>query len=172
MRQCSGMSPERPSCHGSRVQLTKAFRAAQYEEALESWSSLDFTGKKPLFASLFGDVFFQSTSGVWQLDILDGVLVQRYADEEAMSSALASNAGQDEVLIAWLAREAQAQDLVLGPDEVYDLIQPPVLGGSLEVGNLKPMDFVVAVNIAGQLHEQVRGLPPGIAIGKIHITEP
>jgi hypothetical protein len=34
------------------------------------------------------------------------------------------------------------------------------LGGPLEVENITTMDFVVALNIAGQVHDQVRGLPP------------
>jgi hypothetical protein len=38
----------------------------------------------------------------------------------------------------------------LGPAEVYDFVQPPILGGSVAPDNLRPNDFVVAINIAGQ----------------------
>lgn len=33
------------------------------------------------------------------------------------------------------------------------------------------IDFVVGVNIAGQLHDQVRGLPPGTAISGVTIDD-
>jgi len=39
-----------------------------------------------------------------------------------------------------------------------------VLGGPIEVGNIGIIDFVVGVNIAGQLHDQVRALLPGTVI--------
>jgi hypothetical protein len=34
-----------------------------YADALESWTFLDLAGKRPLFMSPFGDVFFQTDSG-------------------------------------------------------------------------------------------------------------
>jgi hypothetical protein len=43
------------------------------------------------------------------------------------------------------------------------------LGGMMEPANIGIIDFVVGVNIAGQLHEQVRGLPPGTAIEAVTI---
>jgi hypothetical protein len=46
------------------VILTKTLAADQYAQGLESWRWLDLTGKTPLFASLFGDVFFESDEGV------------------------------------------------------------------------------------------------------------
>ena len=38
------------------------------------------------------------------------------------------------------------------------------LGGKMEKANLKKMDFIVAVDLAGQLHEQICNLPPGTKI--------
>jgi hypothetical protein len=45
------------------VQLTKTFSADEYARGLESWAWLELAGKTPLFASLFGDVFFDSEDG-------------------------------------------------------------------------------------------------------------
>ena len=69
----------------------------------------------------------------------------------------------------------------LGPDtiafvqtcthkRVYDLVPPPVLGGRFDVDNIKVYDFVVAVNLSDQLHDQVRNLQPGTTIGEIKIS--
>lgn len=46
---------------------------------------------------------------------------------------------------------------------------PPVLGGPVEVDNIGVLDFVVCVNIAGQIHDQIRGLPPGATVSGITI---
>jgi hypothetical protein len=46
-----------------------------------------------------------------------------------------------------------------------------VLGGPIDVGNVGIIDFVVGVNIAGQLHDQLRGLAPGIAISGVTIGD-
>lgn len=54
-------------------------------------------------------------------------------------------------LLGGLAMGADRAGLVLGDAQVYDFTPPPALGGSYEVANLSIMDFVVAVNIAGQL---------------------
>jgi hypothetical protein len=153
------------------VELTKAFGDAQYTDALESWTWLDFGGKRPVCSSLFGDVFFDSSDGIWQLDIIDGSLVRRFSDRGELSSAIEGE-GQNEILLRWLVDDAEAHGVALAPDEVYDFTTPPVLGGALEVGNLSPMDFVVAVNIAGQIHRQVKDLPPGTPIGKVEINPP
>jgi len=41
----------------------------------------------------------------------------------------------------------------------------------VEPANIGVIDFVVGVNLAGQLHEQVRGLPPGTAIQGVTIDD-
>jgi hypothetical protein len=48
---------------------------------------------------------------------------------------------------------------------------PPVLGGALEVGNVGTIDFVVGRSIAGQLHDQIRGLPPGTRISGFTVSD-
>ena len=151
------------------VQLTKTFSADQYTRALESWTWLDFTGKTPLFASLFGDVFFEAGDGCWHLDTLDGEFARVWDSREAMEASLATPEGQDHYLLGGLAMSAERSGITLDLSEVYDLAPPPILGGPLKVENITKMDFVVALNIAGQIHDQVRGLPPGTKISGVTI---
>jgi hypothetical protein len=37
------------------------------------------------------------------------------------------------------------------------------------VDNLLPTDFVVSLNMSGQIHHQVRNLPPGTKISQVKI---
>jgi len=59
------------------------------------------------------------------------------------------------------AAEAERAGLAPGLNEVYDFKITPALGGRVDVSNIGVIDFVVGVNITGQLHDQIRGLPPG-----------
>jgi len=40
----------------------------------------------------------------------------------------------------------------------------------VDLDNVEVIDFVVSLNIAGQIHEQVRDLPPGTPISGITIS--
>ena len=68
-----------------------------------------------------------------------------------------------------LVKAASDTGLLPGADQVLSFKVPPVLGGELAPANLELADFVVAVNLAGQIHEQVRSLPPGTPITGITI---
>lgn len=45
----------------------------------------------------------------------------------------------------------------------------PVLGGDESVANLEPTDVSVHFGVLGQIHEQVKDLPPGTEIGEIRL---
>jgi Domain of unknown function (DUF1851) len=155
--------------HDGEVLFTKTFTAAQYAEELESWAWAGLSGKQPVLSSLFGDTFLHDGDGVWYLDIVGGTLQLRWPDTVALHADLETPHGQDEYLLSGLALAAVERGISLGPDQVYDFHPPPVLGGPIQVSNLSATDFVVAVNIAGQIHEQVRDLPPGTRVAGVTV---
>jgi hypothetical protein len=154
------------------MELIKTFSAGEYIEALDSWSWVDLAGKTPLFASLFGDVFFESADGCWLLDVVSGAFERTWPTVDELRAALGSEAGRDLYLLEPLAAAALESGIRLGRSHVFDFAVPPVLGGPQEVENLEAADFIVAVNIAGQIHGQVRDLPPGTPVGEIKIKQP
>ncbi|MDI1463842.1 DUF1851 domain-containing protein [Catellatospora sp. KI3] len=153
------------------MQLTKTFTEEQFARALESWAWLDLAGRKPVFTSLFGDVFLVGTDGVSYLDVIEGKLLAGiWPDGAALEAMLNTEAGEDRYLLGGLALGAQAKGLTLGPDQVFTFMPPPVLGGKVGLETVEVADFVVAVDIAGQIHDQIRALPPGTPIGSIKIA--
>lgn len=152
------------------VEPIRRFPIDVYAAALESWSFLDLAGKQPLFTSPFGDVFLQSADGFWFLDVVGGELNHRWATEQDFSECLNSRAGQDEYLMIGLATAAEEAGLKPSASEVYDFTIPPVLGGVTELSNVARSDFVVALNLTGQIHSQVRDLPPGTPISGVSLT--
>ena len=151
--------------------LTKTFPPGIYGEALESWAWLDVADKVPVLASLFGDVFLQDRDGYWFLDSLEGSLTKIARTRDELQAILDTERGQDQYLLGGLALAADRRGIHLQPNEVYDFAVAPVLGGKAEVENVVAMDFVVSLHIAGQLHHQVRDLPPGTRITGVKFNE-
>jgi hypothetical protein len=52
---------------------------------------------------------------------------------------------------------------------VFDFAVAPVLGGSFGTDNIVVLDFVVKLTLTGQLHDQIRRLPPGTKITGIEV---
>ena len=152
------------------MHLTKTFPVDAFREALESWSWLPLAGKVPVLATAFGDVILQDAEGYWFLDAAGGKLDKIASNRDELRAALSSPEGRDQYLLAGLAHEAETQGLMLAESEVFDFTQPPVLGGQFVVENLQIKDFVVSLNISGQIHNQVRNLPPGTKISNVKIS--
>jgi hypothetical protein len=146
------------------MELRKSFDAGAFGRALEAWAWIDLSAKRPLFTSLFGDVFFESDEGCWWLDVGRGQLTREWDDRAQMDTVLGTAAGEDEYLLAPLAERAAVAGLILTEDEIYDFATPPVLGGEYAIENLKPLPFEVALHLSGQIHEQIRDLPDGAQV--------
>jgi hypothetical protein len=147
------------------VLLTKSFSEESYRRALADWAWLPLDGKRPFMASLFGDVFLEDDAGIWVLDVLEGSLDRLFDDRGQLAAALGTEAGQDRYLLAGLAFGAERRlGLVPGPAQVLAWKLPPVLGAPVAVENLELMDFEVYLSLQGQLHRQVKDLPPGTKI--------
>lgn len=158
------LAPARHRGQSAAVLLTKTFRPDQYERALEAWDWLGLGRREPVLCSLFGDVFFAANDGYWFLDSTDSTFTNRWSDRAALQRDLNTEDGQDQYLLGGLAMAADRNGMALGVDEIYDFVTPPILGGQFAIENITKMDFVVSMHIAGQLHGQVRDLPPGTKI--------
>lgn len=137
-----------------------------YADALESWSWLDgLAGMSPALSNAFGDVFLQAPDGSFCfLSTLDGTLDRVWPDAAAFQAAINTPAAQDEFLLVGLVQDAFNAGLNPGPSQILAFTVLPALGGDVAVDNLTVTDFVVTVNIAGQIHEQIEDLPPGASI--------
>lgn len=145
------------------MDLIKAFSADTYASALEAWEWIDVSGRQPIFASLFGDLFLEDGDGVWFLDIIGGHLTMEWPDRATLEAELETPEGSERWLLVSLAHAA-SESLALAESQIYDFVQNPVLGGAIAVENLSATDFEVAVDMAGQIHRQVAPLASGTRI--------
>lgn len=151
------------------MELSKVCTQDQYARALESWAWLDLSNKTPLMSSLFGDVFLADDAGIWLLSRFDGTLELHRPNRDALLDDLATEDGMDTYLLGGLALAIEAAGTPLKPNEIYDFMPPPALGGSFEVSNAEAADMVVALTIAGQMAHQTKDLPEGTPVTRISI---
>jgi hypothetical protein len=151
------------------MEAIRRFSEKQYSDGLESWSFVKLKRKVPLFTSPFGDVFFKARDGIWFLDTVGGSLKLICKTEADLLSLLSTATGQGEYLMLELALAAEQAGVVVQSNEVFDFSVPPAVGAPLDVDNVSASDFVVKLNIAGQIHRQLRKLPPGTKIAGFSI---
>lgn len=149
----------------------RKFDAQSYSQALESWGWLErLAGMSPAFTNAFGDLFMEAEDGSYAfLSTLDGTLERQWPDAASLQAAINTRQAQDEFLIIGLVQDASRAGLDPSPHQVLSFEVPPALGGKVAVENLTVEDFVVTVNIAGQIHHQIKDLPPGARISGVTI---
>ncbi|NQU25363.1 MAG: hypothetical protein HQ567_29105 [Candidatus Nealsonbacteria bacterium] len=136
----------------------------EISRALEAWQWLPIGTKKPILVTAFGDMFLAGDQGVWFLDTIEGNLKRICETEDELRETLETEDGQNHYLLAGFVERAQREDMTLADGQCYDFKLNPVVGGKIEYDNVEVQDFVVAMNIAGQLHGQVRGMPNGARV--------
>lgn len=143
------------------------------EAALDSWQWLPLPGKQVILVTAFADVFLSTDDGVWFLDTLEGNLQRLFNDREELKQALSTPEGQDKYLLSPFVDRAVRDGLSLNDSQCYDFKIHPVIGGKIAYENMERRDFIVALNLRGQIHEQVRHLKPGTKISSFKmVSEP
>jgi len=147
------------------MELTKTFSDDQFRTALAAWTWLGLDGKRPAFASLFGDVFLEAGDGWWYLDTVEGTLTREWRTEDEVVAALATPEGEERYLRGALATAAAGQGLTLGAHDVYGFNVPPVLGGPVDAGNVEAIAFDGARPSPAGCGSRPRTSPPARAWG-------
>lgn len=141
------------------------------ELALDSWQWLDLRNKKPILVTAFADIFLSASDGIWFLDTIEGNLKRVFDTREQLDQALATEEGQDKYLLSPFIDRAVRDGKSLSESQCYDFKLHPIVGGEVAYENIERMDFMVALNIRGQLHEQVQHMPPGTKISGVILAD-
>ena len=165
--------PEATFKQGQRLNLSDAtidLTAVDCARLLSDWSWLVEGQYSPLLMTAFGDLFLQSDDGhVWFLDLVSGEFndVARCRDDWAEMFNEAQTV--EEWLMPGLVEALLEQGMSLAEGSCYGYRIPPVLGGKIEIENIEQTDLSVYYSITGQIHRQVKDLPPGTPISGITV---
>jgi hypothetical protein len=140
---------------------------------LEDWEWLLGDKYSLWFVTKFGDAFVKDKSGsVAWLDVTRGAITAVASDEGSFLEL----AKVPDNFERWFMREVvdgQADLGVLpGKNQCISFIKPPILGGELSPDNLELTNAAVHLSIAGQIHRQVKDLPPGTKISGVSVEQP
>jgi hypothetical protein len=139
--------------------------------ALDSWQWIELAERIPILVTAFADVFFSAHDGIWFLDTLEGKLKYVFPSHAALEAELSTEGGQDLYLFSAFVDRAIRDGNSLEENQCYDFRIHPIVGGAIEYDNVERLDFSVALDIRGQLHDQVRHLPAGTKISKVIMDE-
>jgi hypothetical protein len=151
--------------------LTVNFRHLNPETLLDDWRWLIGPRKFPILLAAIGDAFVQDAddNSVHLVSVAAGEMEQVASNPEDLRRLL----GQKEFVADFFAVQVIGEliraGVRLGPGQIYSYKRPPVLGGAFALDNVEPADIAVHFSLSGQIHEQVRGLPPGTPISGVNI---
>lgn len=147
---------------------------ADISDAYESFKWLDenITSKNVLLITAFGDLVFTDNSGhIQMLDLIEGSIVGLADDVNQFQQLFNTRKFQSEFFLCNLLLTLKEKNKIRGPREVYAFQVPMIIGGEAVSDNVVIMDLKVWIHLIGQLHQQVKDLPPGTKITGFKISE-
>jgi type VI secretion system (T6SS) immunity protein Tdi1 len=149
--------------------LTVNFKHLDRGELLSDWRWLTGSGKLPILLTASGDAFLQDENddSIYVLDVVAGES-KRVADAPVEFQALLAD--RDFVMSHFaveMVSDLRQSGKMLASGQIYSFKKPPILGGEHVLENIDATDIDVHFSLTGQIHEQVRTLPPGTKIKKV-----
>jgi hypothetical protein len=151
--------------------LTVNFGHLDRAELLSDWQWLLGTTKLPILVTAAGDTFVQDTedNSVHFLDVASGELKRVAESPDEFSSLLEDRDFVMGHFSVELIADLRQAGRTLEPGQLYSFKKPTVLGGEYVLNNFEPASIEVHFSLLGQIHEQVRKLPPGTKIKGVQL---
>ena len=146
-------------------ELTVNFQKHGAEVLLRDWRWLLGDSMQLIMVSSLGDMFLANATGqISWLDTGTGKLQQIAASADEFNQLRQQRQNAEQWFIPNLVGDLMTSGVRLAPGQCYSYIKPPILGGEIQPANFKPCDLSVHFSILGQIHKQVKNLPPGTKI--------
>jgi hypothetical protein len=151
-------------------ELTVDFQKHGANDLLQDWRWLLGDPMQLLLVSAIGDMFLANPADeVFWLDTGTGQLQKIAASIDQFQQLRQQRENVDQWFIPQLVVDLINSGVRLAPGQCYSYKNPPILGGQTEPSNFQPMDLSVHFSILGQIHQQVKNLPPGTKIKGIKL---
>jgi len=148
--------------------LTVKFDDHSSNRLIHDWTWLIGENKTPILVSSIGDLFLRDDSDkVYWLNVGDGTLTVVANSVEEFKQKLQDQSIVNDWFLVGLISELKTAGVNLKPGQIYSYKKLLVLGGDYSPENFEPTDIEVHFSFAGQIHRQVKDLPPGTKINSI-----
>jgi len=147
---------------------------ANSDDVLRDWHWLTGPELKLWLVTKAGDAFLRHSgdNSIHFLDVVSAELNRVASDEDEFKSVISISENATKWLMPDVVDSQAMLGMVPAANECLSFKIPPILGGQLEPDNFETCDITVHFSIAGQLHKQVKDLPPGTKITDIKIDGP
>ncbi|MDA0184057.1 DUF1851 domain-containing protein [Solirubrobacter phytolaccae] len=150
-------------------ELTVGMDGLDRERLLEDWRWLIGPSKQPILLSAVGDAFVQDEHDgtVHLLDTAAGTCQPVAEDEVEFRRLVTDGRWATDHLAVDVIADFLRNGLRLASGQIYSWKQPPALGGEFEIANAGTADIGLHFSMTGQIHEQLRELPPGTPVTEV-----
>jgi hypothetical protein len=135
-----------------------------------SWGAVIGEPFTPLLFSAIGDVFYESASGVYWLNVGAGE-TSRIADSTEQFQSLLGTEVVNEWFLPSLVEQLYAAGKIPAPGYCYTPVVLPVFAeGAYTVSNLNPVPGKEHFGVTGHVHSQIKSLPEGAKV-RLSVSE-
>lgn len=151
-------------------ELTVSPNEVDLDGLLSDWRWLVDESYHPVVISALGDLFLRHDDGrIFWLSSGWGQLTEVAGDSGEFKQLMIKSENADTWFMPNLVGDILAEGQRLRQGECFGCKVPPALGGEFEPDNFEATDLMVHFSILGQLHRQIKDLPPGASISEITI---
>ena len=140
--------------------------------ATSAWRWLVPESAAPLLITALGDVFITLDTSVSFLDTEEGTLEPVARDRQRWKQKLRDPDSVAEWFKPGFVAALKDAGLTLSAGEVYSPLVPPVIGGSYNPNNYITSQWRAHLHFLGQVHDQVKDMPPGTRIDRLVFERP
>lgn len=141
-----------------------------FNDLLSEWRWLVGNEYQPVVISTLGDLFLRHNDGrIFWLNAGWGQLTEVAKNGDEFKQLMTQIDNANEWFNPNLVGEILSSGKTLKPQQCLGFKIPPALGGKITPDNFEPTPLSVHFSILGQIHLQIKDLPPGTSIDKIKI---
>jgi hypothetical protein len=156
------------------IKMASYIADTSYDEGmlLGDWNWLLKEKYSLWFVTKFGDAFLKdkTVGSIAWLNVSSGSVTTVAPNETSFLDLVKKASNAERWLMTSIVDGQAALGMIPGKDQCISYIIPPILGGKLLPDNLELTDVAVHLSIAGQIHRQVKDLPPGTKISGIEVV--
>ena len=139
-----------------------------FAASLQSWSWLfDPASCKPVLITTLGDLFVSIDDEIFFLDSENGTFARVASSVGEWKRAVEDAENQLEWFCPPLVQPLLEHGLTLRQEQVFSPLLPPVLGGRHVPENYVGSQWRNHLHVMGQVHHQIKNLPPGTKLDQI-----
>lgn len=154
------------------IVVDKAQVQADAADLMAEWLWLAPRDAELMLPTACGDLFLRLPDGrVALLDTYFGTCDTVAPSYEGWKAMLDDAARMDEWFKIVLAVDLSETGITRGPGQCFSPFVPQAIGGSWEPSNFHACDLRVHLSMLGQIHRQVKDLPPGTKISGFSIEK-